>query len=113
MIAGCSGRVPARSTTLRASPFWRENPRRPSSVTINAMNVSVEEVEKDPRAYLHRVLEGETVVVFEKDRPVAEMRPLARRAGKRPIGLAKGEFVVPDDFNDPLPEDVLELFEGE
>jgi antitoxin (DNA-binding transcriptional repressor) of toxin-antitoxin stability system len=65
------------------------------------MNVSVEEVEKDPHAYLHRVLEGETVVVFEKDRAVAEMRPLVKRAGKRPIGLAKGEFVVPDDFDDP------------
>jgi len=77
------------------------------------MNVSVEEVEKDPRTYLHRVLDGETVVVFEKDQPVAEMRPLAKRSGKRPMGLAKGDFVVPDDFNDPLPEDVLELFEAE
>ena len=77
------------------------------------MNVSVEEIEKDPREYLHRVLEGETVVVFENDRPVAEMRPLTHRAGLRPIGLAKGDFVVPDDFNDPLPEDVLQLFEGE
>ena len=77
------------------------------------MNVSVEDVEKDPHAYLHRVLEGETVVVFEKDRAVAEMRPLSKRVGKRPIGLAKGDFVVPVDFDDPLPEDVLELFEGE
>jgi antitoxin (DNA-binding transcriptional repressor) of toxin-antitoxin stability system len=77
------------------------------------MNVSVEEVEKDPHAYLHRVLDGETVVVFENDQPVAEMRPLTKRAGKRPMGLAKGEFVVPDDFDDPLPEDVLQLFEGE
>lgn len=23
-----------------------------------------------------------------------------------PIGLAKGEFVVPDDFNDPLPDEI-------
>jgi hypothetical protein len=30
----------------------------------------------------------------------------------RPIGLAKGEFTVPDDFNAPLPEDVLQTFEG-
>jgi hypothetical protein len=30
----------------------------------------------------------------------------------RPIGLAAGDFVVPDDFDDPLPEDILELFEG-
>ncbi len=30
----------------------------------------------------------------------------------RPIGLAKGLFTVPDDFNAPLPEDVLQTFEG-
>lgn len=77
------------------------------------MKVSIEEIEKDPREYLHRVVEGETVIVFEDDRPVLEMRPLTKRAGMRPIGLAKGDFVVPDDFNDPLPEDVLQLFEGE
>jgi len=30
----------------------------------------------------------------------------------RPIGLAKGVFTVPDNFNAPLPEDVLRTFEG-
>jgi hypothetical protein len=30
----------------------------------------------------------------------------------RPIGLAKGQFAVPDDFSAPLPEDVLLTFEG-
>jgi hypothetical protein len=30
----------------------------------------------------------------------------------RPIGLAKGQFAVPNDFNAPLPEDVLKTFEG-
>ena len=30
----------------------------------------------------------------------------------RPIGLAKGQFSVPDDFNAPLPEDVVRMFEG-
>ncbi len=30
----------------------------------------------------------------------------------RPIGLAKGLFTVPDDFNAPLTEDVLQAFEG-
>jgi peptidoglycan hydrolase CwlO-like protein len=28
-----------------------------------------------------------------------------------PLGLAKGEFVVPDDFNEPLPDEILDLFE--
>jgi hypothetical protein len=35
--------------------------------------------------------------------------PLAQ---PRPIGLAKGQFSVPDDFNAPLPEHVLRSFEG-
>ena len=35
--------------------------------------------------------------------------PLAQ---PRPIGLAKGLFTVPDDFNAPLPEEVLQAFEG-
>jgi len=30
----------------------------------------------------------------------------------RPFGLASGEFIVPDSFNDPLPEDILSAFEG-
>ena len=34
------------------------------------------------------------------------MKPL------RPIGLAEGEFVVPDDFDALLPEDILRDFEG-
>lgn len=31
---------------------------------------------------------------------------------KRPSGLAKGKFVVPDDFDAPLPDDVLAGFEN-
>jgi len=30
----------------------------------------------------------------------------------RPFGLSKDEFVVPDDFDAPLPEDVLADFEN-
>ena len=33
-------------------------------------------------------------------------------AHPRPIGLAQGLFTVPDDFNAPLPDDVLQTFEG-
>ncbi|MCI0490996.1 MAG: hypothetical protein L0229_30775 [Blastocatellia bacterium] len=29
----------------------------------------------------------------------------------RPFGLCAGEFVVPDDFDDPLPEEIIEEFE--
>jgi antitoxin (DNA-binding transcriptional repressor) of toxin-antitoxin stability system len=77
------------------------------------MKATVDEVEKHPGEYLHRVLEGETVVVFRNDRPVAEIRPLNAAVGPRPFGLAKADFVVPDDFDDPLPDDLLDAFEGQ
>jgi hypothetical protein len=32
---------------------------------------------------------------------------------KRPIGLAKGTFQVPPSFFEPLPEEILDTFEGE
>ena len=75
------------------------------------MNVTVEEIKRDPEGVLHRVLEGETLIVTERDRPVAEIRPIETVRRPRPFGLARGSFVVPDDFDDPVPEDVLRDFE--
>ena len=79
---------------------------------LDTMKATVDEVEKHPGEYLDRVLEGETVVVFRDDRAVAEIRPLKAAVGARPIGLAAGEFIVPDDFDDALPDDLLDAFEG-
>ena len=43
----------------------------------------------------------------------AEAQPASNPgATARPFGLAKGQFVVPSDFNAPLPEEVLREFEG-
>ena len=75
------------------------------------MNVSVEEVKRDPDGVLHRVLEGETLVVTADDRPIAEIRPIEQIRRPRPFGLAAGTFTVPDDFDDPLPEEILRDFE--
>jgi antitoxin (DNA-binding transcriptional repressor) of toxin-antitoxin stability system len=75
------------------------------------MNVSVEEMKRDPDALLHRVLGGETLVVTSDDRPIAEIRPIEQVRRPRPFGLAAGTFTVPDDFDDPLPEEILRDFE--
>ena len=75
--------------------------------------VGLAEAKATLSALLDRVEKGETVTITRHNEPVAELRPLkAPTKGLRPWGLAKGEFVVPDDFNDPLPDDLLELFEG-
>jgi antitoxin (DNA-binding transcriptional repressor) of toxin-antitoxin stability system len=77
------------------------------------MKATLEEIENGAAAYLHLVMDGgETVVVYQGDRPVAEIRPLTETETLRPVGLAAGEFVVPDDFDDPLPDELLDAFNG-
>ncbi len=62
---------------------------------------------------LDRVEAGEHLVVVRGGHPVAELRPvLAAQPEPRPFGLCAGEFTVPDDSDEPLPEEVLRLFEG-
>ncbi len=51
---------------------------------------------------------GEEVIPVEQAR--AELR--LNDKPSRPFGLCAGEFSVPDDFDDPLPEYVIEEFEG-
>ncbi len=63
--------------------------------------------------YLKRVEAGETVLLARRNQPIAEIRPLARPPQQpRPVGLAAGEFEVPEDFDAPLPEAILKAFEG-
>ncbi len=42
----------------------------------------------------------------------AELRPISSSKQLRPFGLCAGEFTVPDDFDAPLPEEILSAFEG-
>jgi hypothetical protein len=51
----------------------------------------------------------------DKRAAVEEILRRATGAGRdrpRPFGLCAGTFAVPDDFDAPLPEDVLRGFEG-
>lgn len=75
--------------------------------------VSSKELQRDPDALLDRVEAGEHLVVERGGRPVAELRPVpAAQPGPRPFGLCAGDFTVPDDFDAPLPDEILRGFEG-
>jgi len=72
------------------------------------------EVKEHLAAYVRRAETGETIILTRYNRPVAQLAPLDRPARKRrPAGLCAGELRVPDDFNDPLPEEVVAAFEGQ
>lgn len=60
---------------------------------------------------IRRVATGEEITITSNGEPVARLVPAPRR-GPRVLGRDAGLFEVPEDFNDPLPEDLLREFEG-
>lgn len=76
-------------------------------------SITVDELQRDLVSFLNRVEAGETLLILREDHPVAEVKPVLVPAhGQRPFGLDAGEFKVPADFDDPLPERVVRDFEG-
>jgi len=53
---------------------------------------------------------GEEVIIAKAGTPVAKLVPVHAHPKKRMLGSAKGKFSVPDDFNDPLPKEIEDLF---
>src|SRR5262245_11750253 len=74
--------------------------------------ISVQDIQRDPLAFLQRVEAGEAFVVVQGERPLAEVRPLTVTAAQpRPFGLCADHLTVPADFDQPLPDDILNEFE--
>lgn len=61
---------------------------------------------------LRRVAAGEEITIANRGVPVARLVPVPPETGKRFLGMFRGQFSVPEDFDAPLPDDLLDLFEG-
>ena len=81
------------------------------------LNVNIADAKAHLSEYLAAVERGETVVLCRRNVPVAELRPVAKPAERkpRPIGMGPGgaEYELPDSFWEPLPDDLLAAFNGE
>jgi len=55
---------------------------------------------------------GEDVVIARAGRPVARLTQLRKSGRRRRLGVLDGRFRIPDDFNRPLPENVVRAFEN-
>jgi prevent-host-death family protein len=74
------------------------------------MEVNIHEAKTHLSRLLERVALGEEVVIAKAGKPVAKLVPLDDQPRMRVLGSAKDEFTVPDDFNDPLPKEIEDLF---
>jgi prevent-host-death family protein len=55
---------------------------------------------------------GEEIIIAKAGKPVARLGPLEAAKPARRLGGMKGEIWIADDFDAPLPEDLLAAFEG-
>jgi prevent-host-death family protein len=70
----------------------------------------------EAKTHLSRLVEqaatGQEIVISKAGKPMARLVPIEARVKPKRFGLLKGRFTVPDNFDAPLPPEVLALFAG-
>lgn len=74
------------------------------------IEVGVHEAKTTLSKLLRQVAAGEEVVISRGGRPVARLVAVDP-TGQRVLGEDAGRYVVGDDFDRDLPDDLIELFE--
>jgi antitoxin (DNA-binding transcriptional repressor) of toxin-antitoxin stability system len=76
------------------------------------IHVNQQEAEQQFSELFSQVLQGEEVIISVQGQEMARLIPSNLSLQPRVPGIDKGRFVVPDDFDDPLPEAIIKAFEG-
>ncbi len=74
--------------------------------------VNTHEAKTQLRGLLRRVAAGEEITIADRGVPVTRLVPVPLTKTPRVLGIFRGQFSVPDDFDAPLPDELLDLFEG-
>jgi prevent-host-death family protein len=77
------------------------------------MEVNIHEAKTHLSRLLQKVAAGEEVTIARAGVPVARLVAVTPKPKKiRPLGMDRGKIWVADDFDAPLPDDLLKLFYG-
>lgn len=76
------------------------------------MEVNIHEAKTQFSRLLQRVANGEEVTIARAGVPVARLVPVVQKQDVRSLGFARGEVWVADDFDAPLPDELLKQFYG-
>jgi len=71
---------------------------------MDFMEVNIHEAKTHLSKLIERVTLGEEVIIAKAGRPIARLVAIKPKRSLRPLGLARGEFVVPEDFDAPMPD---------
>jgi prevent-host-death family protein len=76
-------------------------------------SVNVHEAKTQLSKLLQRVAAGEEITISNRGVPVARLIPVPRKSGRRELGFEKGRAWIAEDFDAPLPPEILAAFLGE
>jgi prevent-host-death family protein len=76
------------------------------------MNVNVYAAKTNLSQLLDRAAAGEEIVITRNGRPVAKLVAATSARAPRKLGRLKGRIRLRKDFDAPLPNDLLDAFEG-
>lgn len=74
------------------------------------MQVNIHEAKTNFSKLVARANQGEEIIIAKAGRPLAKLVAIAPPPKPRKTGSAKGMVSISDDFNDPLPDDLLDRF---
>jgi prevent-host-death family protein len=70
----------------------------------------------EAKTHLSRLVDeagqGADIVIARAGKPIARLCRIQPKAKKRKLGVLDGRFKIPEDFNTPLPDEMLAAFEG-
>jgi prevent-host-death family protein len=76
------------------------------------MEVNIHQAKTHLSRLLQRVASGEEVTIARAGVPVARLVPIEMKKKVRPLGMDRGKIWIADDFDAPLPDDLLKAFYG-
>ena len=75
------------------------------------ITLNIHEAKTHLSRYLRKLEKGQKILLCRRNKPIALISPITGQgSSKRMIGLAKGEFVIPASFFEPLPAELLDSF---
>ncbi len=74
--------------------------------------VNIHEAKTNLSRLIEAVAQGDEVVIAKAGKPMVRIVPFATQKTPRRLGGLKGKIRIADDFDAPLPDELLAAFEG-
>ena len=74
--------------------------------------VNIHEAKTHLSQLVEEAARGDEIVIAKAGKPVARLVAVDRSTTPRPRGLLKGKIWIADDFDAPLPEEIVQAFGG-